>query len=944
MSLTRHIAILLLVVCAFIVPVQAAQADNPSTDRAAAQAPRARGSLDFGWRFHQGDPADITADVANYPEMPKLDKLTTHQLKGEKSEARMEALRSDIFATHAGEDVSFVKSDFDDRSWRSVNLPHDWALELPFDSRADYDHGFRAIGDKQFGANNVGWYRRTFAVPAADAGKQFSIELDGAYRNSLVWLNGRILGRNVSGYIGRHFDATPYIKPGADNVLVVRVDASRFEGWFYEGAGIYRHVWLTKTNPIHVAPWGTFVHTTSLSGDTAQVAIETEVNNHGKAATSGATLTSTVYDAEGKAVASVTIPVEIAAGQTFTAKQQVAFKANPWSPKTPYLYKLVTTVHHQNTVADVYETPFGVRTVVMDPNKGVILNGQPIEILGMCNHQDHAGVGVALSDRIQYFRIERLLQMGVNAYRTSHNAPTPELLDACDQLGMLVMDENRRVGADAETLSQLTQLIRRDRNHPSVFIWSLGNEEAEIQGTPAGAGIVRVMQDNVHSLDPSRRCTIAMNHDWGSGFSTVIDVQGFNYFLNDMDAFHAKFPNQPAIGTETDSHVADRGIYANDPKNGFVTSYTVRHKDVPWGAVPEEWWPTFNERPWSSGGFGWTGFDYRGEPTPYVKNYVNTGSHFGTIDQCGFPKADYYYFQANWTLKPVLHLFPLWNWPKSGETINVWAFGNCDAVELFINGASLGRKKLNPRKHLEWNVAYAPGTLKAVGYDASGAEVINDTVVTAGEPAGIRLTPDRATIQADGRDVSMITVEVVDVKGNVVPAASNDITFSVKGGALIGVGNGNPSSHEDDQADHRKVFNGLAQVIVQAPLKPGRVRLSANSPGLKPVEITLVATASAPEPAAPAGVTAVAGNSGVILGWDITPGAATYNILRAEKAGGPFRTIAAGVGGVGLGYVDRTGINGTRYLYAISANGKGTGPRSPEVAVTPVASASRPAR
>lgn len=903
---------------------------------------RERVLLDSGWRFHQGDPADVTPHVANYPEMPNLGKLTNDQLKGAKSEARIETLRTDIFASRAGEDVSFVQPGFDDRPWRSVNLPHDWALELPFDPRADYDHGFRAVGDKIFGANNVGWYRRTFTVSAADAGKQFSIELDGAYRNSLVWLNGRILGRNVSGYIGRHFDATPYIKPGADNVLVVRVDASRFEGWFYEGAGIYRHVWLTKTNPVHVAPWGTFVHTTSLSGDTAQVAIETEVNNLSKAVTSGATLTSTVYDAEGKTVAVVTTPLDIAVGQTVTAKQEVSFKARLWSPKMPYLYTLVTTVKNQNAVADVYQTPFGVRTVVIDPNKGVILNGEPVEILGMCNHQDHAGVGVALPDRVQYYRLERLLSMGVNAYRTSHNAPTPELLDACDQLGMLVMDENRRIGTDAESLSQLTRLIRRDRNHPSIFMWSIGNEEAQIQGSPAGAEVVRVMQDKVHDLDPSRRCTIAMNHAWGTGFSKVIDVQGFNYRLREMDAFHAKFPNQPSIGTETDSHVADRGIYANDPKNGFVSSYGVRHKDVPWGEVPEDWWPTFNERPWSSGGFGWTGFDYRGEPTPYVKNYVNTGSHFGTLDQCGFPKDDYYYFQANWTLKPVLHLFPHWNWEKPGDPINVWVFGNCRSVELFLNGTSLGRKPLNGRKHLEWTVPYAPGTLKAVGYDAHDTAVIADTVVTAGEPAGIQLIPDRSTLQADGRDVSMITVTVVDAKGNVVPTASNDITFSVKGGALIGVGNGNPSSHEDDKADHRKVFNGLAQVIVQAPAKPGRITLAATAPGLKPVEITLNATAKAPAPVAPTGVTAVAGDGSVTISWDITPGATTYNILRSETSGGRYQTIASGVSGVGLGFIDRTVVNGTWYFYVVSANGHGTGPKSVEVTATPSVPASRP--
>ncbi len=804
------------------------------TDNSFAQSPRQRILLDAGWRFQLGDPSDVTTNVTWYPEIDYLPKLNSDEVgAGTNTETYMESIRIDPIATHAGENVSFVQTNYNDSAWRQLDLPHDWVVELPFSSSADESHGFKSGISGATSASTIAWYRHTFTLPANDAGQALWLEFDGVYRNCLVWLNGHILGRNVSGYESFYFDATPYANPGGTNVLVVRVDASRFEGWFYEGAGIYRHVWLTTENPVHVAEWGTYVATTSLAGSNATLTIQTDVTNQSGTATVNGSLTSTILDANSNAVGTVTSAVSVPAGQDLVVTQTVALTANLWSPQTPYLYNLVTTVSNQNAIADIYNTPFGVRTVSIDSTNGVFINGQHVEIQGMCNHQDMAGVGSALPDRLQYYRIERLKQMGVNGYRTSHNTPTAELLNACDQLGMLVLDENRRIGTNAEPLGELSRQIRRDRNHPSVFMWSLANEES-LQGTTTGAAIMQVMQNLVHSLDSTRLCTAALN-SWGSGFSSVLDVQGFNYQLSALDTYHTGAPHAPIIGTETASTVTTRGIYINDTVNGYVASYDFittsgLPNPVTWGETAEAWWQCYAARPWSSGGFCWTGFDYRGEPTPY--NWPCINSHFGIMDTCGFPKDLFYYYQANWTLKPVLHVFPHWNWTTLGQPINVWAYGNCQAVELFTNGVSLGRQTLNVQGHVEWdNVPYAPGTLKAIGYN-NGVAVITNTVATTGVPAAIALIPDRNTILADGRDVSVVTVAVLDSQGRVVPIATNLVNFTVSGGAIIGVGNGNPSSQEADKgASQRAAFNGLAEVIIQSTNQPGAIMLSASSPG-----------------------------------------------------------------------------------------------------------------
>jgi len=908
----------------------------------AAADGRARVRLDSAWRFQLGDPPDVTTNVTWYPEISDLAKLETNEIgAGTNTETYMESIRVDIFATHGGENVSFVQTNYDDSAWRQLDLPHDWAVELPFNSSADGGHGYKPVGNPTFTTNNIGWYRRTFTLPSNDAGQTLWLEFDGVYRNCLVWFNGHIVGRNVSGYESFYFDVTPYANPGGTNVLVVRVDANRFEGWFYEGAGIYRHVWLTAANPVHVAEWGTYAATTSLLGSNANVIVQTDITNQGGVATVNGTVTSLILDANSNTVATVTSPFNLSAGQGSTVSQAVSFNANLWSPQTPYLYQLVTTISNQNAIADNYYTPFGVRTVVFDATNGLFLNGQHIFIQGMANHQDHAGVGSALPDRLQYYRIERLKEMGVTGYRTAHDEPAAELLNACDQLGILVLDENRRFGTNAEPLSQLSRLIRRDRTHPSVFAWSLCNEEVNFQGTTTGAALIQVMQNLAHSLDPWRKCTSAVNFSWNNGFATVIDVQGLNYEkYGNLDCFHRDAPSLPAMGTEVSSLTTTRGIYNINQTAGYMPAYDVVYSSVPggyaanWGQPSETWWPRDIARPWMGGGFNWTGFAYRGEETPF--GWPCVSSHYGIMDLCGFPKDVFYYFQANWTGKPSLHVFPNWNWAPTGTNINVWAFGNCDSVELFTNGVSLGRQLLNIRNHVSWNVAYAPGTLQAVGY-SHGVPSITNTWTTSWTPTAIALWPDRSTILADGRDVSVVTVAGLDAQGNIVPTASNTVSFAVTGGSIIGVGNGNPSSHDADKGAQIPLFNGLAQVIVQSTNAPGSIVLTATSSGLPATNITVIEAATLPPPDAPTGLAAVPGNTRVTVSWDIVPGATTYSLWRSRTHGGPYTLVAGSIGAVNLGYTDMSVANNTTYYYVVTANGNGSSANSGEISATPLA-------
>ncbi len=747
---TRVLLLIALTFSAFI-----ARADDSSS-------PRERLLMDFGWKFYLGD------DWGTGENLMK-----------------------------AGISTGPADKTFCDAAWRSVNLPHDWAVELPFDSKSDHSHGYKPVG-KGYPENSVGWYRRTFQLDQTDAGKRIWLELDGAYRDCLVFLNGYRIARQESGYSSFRYDITDYVNPGA-NALAIRVDASKFEGWYYEGAGIYRHVWLEKTLPLAVAPEGIFVYcqfSNNIPAGPAELHINTRLLDSQDAAPD-TTIHYDVISPDGQTAATFDQPTTVQPWLEVEAKS-VFNVPNPvlWSPESPKLYKLITTVRSGGQMVDRKETEFGIRTVAFDADQGFLLNGQPYFIKGTCNHQDHAGVGTAMPDALQYFRVSRLKEFGCNAIRTSHNPPTPELLDACDHLGLLVMDENRLLGSTPENMVRLQDLVRRDRNHASVFIWSIANEE-QVQGLPAAGRIAETMQREIHRLDPTRKVTSAVSlGDVFTGINGVMDVRGWNYHLGDeVDDYHREHPNQPNIGTEQASTVTTRGIYTNDATRGYVTSYDGKPLA---GEPAEAWWGFFATRPWLSGGFVWTGFDYRGEPTPY--NWPSISSQFGILDTCGFPKDNFYYYQSCWTDKPVLHLFPHWNWPGSdGKVVDVRVYSNCEKAELFLNGKSLGIQFPPKNMHLDWMVKYAPGIVSVKGYDRQGKVIAESKVETTGAPAAVQLAPDRSTINADGEDLSVITVAVADDKGRTVPTANNAIHFKLTGpGKIIGVGNGDPSCHEPD--------------------------------------------------------------------------------------------------------------------------------------------------
>jgi len=730
----------------------------------AVAEPRERLLLDFGWRFHLGN------DWGSAQNLMK-----------------------------AGASFGPAKPVFNDIAWRTVNLPHDWVVELPFDRNSETYHGFKPSGIG-FPQNNVGWYRRLFTVPKEDQGRRLWLEFDGVYRDSVVFVNGYIIGRQESGYSSFRYDITDHISYGQTNTVSVRVDATEPEGWFYEGAGIYRHVWLVKTGPVAIAPDGVFVYSAfknNVPAGPATVHLKTRLLNSQKISARTKVLWQ-VLDPGGKIVARAESSAAPGPWSSPEVEQAVRIGSpSLWSPESPRLYKLVTAViEPDGKILDRVETEFGIRTFAFDPDKGFFLNGKPYVIKGTCNHQDHAGVGVALPDRLQYFRIAKLKSMGCNAYRTSHHPPTPELLEACDRLGMLVMDENRLLGASAQGLALLEGLVRRDRNHASVFIWSIGNEEGYAT-TPIGGQVSDAMQRLVHQLDPTRLVTYGANvGNVFAGVNRIIDVRGWNYEVGpQMDAYHREHPQQPNLGTEVASTFCTRGVYAVDKERGYMTGYDDHSSGG--GQTAERWWKFFADRPWASGSFIWTGFDYRGEPTPY--SWPCISSHFGVFDTCGFPKDNFYYYQSWWTAEPVLHLLPHWTWPgREGQEIDVRALSNCDEVELFLNGKSLGQQTMPRNSHLRWKVNYAPGTLSAKGYRA-GKLIAEDKVETTGPAAAVKLTPDRANIRADGEDLSIVTVAVTDTEGRTAPAAGNLVRFAIAGpGRIIGVGNGDPSCHEPD--------------------------------------------------------------------------------------------------------------------------------------------------
>jgi beta-galactosidase len=803
--------------------VDAQFAAGPSAAALPAMAPRERLLFDFGWKFKLGNGDDPARDLG--------------------------------FGVNQGDfaktgDFGFAKAGYNDSEWRTLNLPHDWAVELPFVWDEELkSHGYKPLG-RRYPLTSVGWYRREFDLPASDLGRRIAVEFDGAFRDVLIFVNGCFVGRNNNGYAPFRFDLTDFLNYGGKNCITARVDASFGDGWFYEGAGIYRHVWLTKTDALHLSPWESTVRS-ALSGDSASLSLATVVDNQGREPVT-ATVSWEILDPSGKSIAAAEAPAHEIAADSSAACSANTNLSSPalWSVDSPNLYSAVVTVSSGGKVRDAERINFGVRTARFDAAQGFFLNGKSLKIQGTCNHQDHAGVGAAVPDRLQWFRLAVLREMGCNAVRTSHNMPTPEWVDACDRMGMMMMCETRQMSSSPEGLAQLEAMVKRYRNSPSIIIWSIGNEEGQLQSRMAeqGAKIAATMVEKCHELDPTRVVSAAVNGDNKQGVSDALDIIGFNYNLRLPDPFHEANPNRPVFGSETSSAISTRGEYTTDPLRNIVNSY---NSVVPWGETAEEWWTFYGTREWEAGGFAWTGFDYRGEPTPY--GWPSISSQFGIVDTCGFPKDTFYYYKAWWGREPVLHLFPHWNFEgREGDEIPVWVYSNLDEVELLVNGKSQGRQKVPHLGHVEWKVRYEPGAIEAHGYRA-GKLALTDKRETTGPAAAIRLTVDRTEIDADGEDVAMVKVEALDQMGRPVPTGSDLIVFHVSGpGVLIGVGNGDPNCQESDKEPRRSLFNGLAQAIVQSTKQAGQIQISAASRGgaeLAPANLVITTREVTPRPA-----------------------------------------------------------------------------------------------
>ena len=622
-------------------------APQGSAAAALALAPREQLLFDFGWKFTFGHGTDPSKDLG------------------------FGFGQSDFSKTG---DFKLAKAGFDDSGWRALDLPHDWAVELPFvhDDSGSGDsqlrsHGYKPLG-RRYPETSIGWYRREFEIPASDVGRRIWVEFDGCFRDVLVFVNGCFIGRNNNGYAPFQFDLTDFLAYGAKNYIVLRVDASFGDGWFYEGAGIYRHVWLTKTDAVHLGKWESIVRST-VNGDSAELSLSTVVQNEStKEVSTG--VGWKILDASGATVATAESPAQsipVGGSSTYPAAARLASPAL-WSVNEPNLYLAIVTVEADGNVRDAERVTFGVRTAVFDADKGFFLNGKSLKIQGTCNHQDHAGVGAALPDRLQSFRLALLREMGCNAVRTSHNAPTPEWVDACDRMGVMMMCETRQMSSSSEGMQQLELMVKRYRNSPSIIIWSIGNEEWLLQDTMAeqGARIAAAMVNLCHKLDPTRVVSAPVNGDNEKGVSVPLDIIGFNYNSRKYpEPFHRKYPKRPIYGSETSSAISTRGEYTTDRLRNTVNCYS---GVVPWGETPEEWWTFYGKQDWEAGGFAWTGFDYRGEPTPYGWPSIN--SQFGILDMCGFPKDYFYYYKAWWRTEPSLHLFPHWNWEgKEGDEI-----------------------------------------------------------------------------------------------------------------------------------------------------------------------------------------------------------------------------------------------------------------------------------
>ena len=782
-----------------------------------AQSVRETIRLDDGWKFALGNASDPKKDFGCGTEY--FNYLTK--------------------ANSIHNEGPYVMK-FDDKDWQEVNVPHDWATTLPFAREASHSHGYKTVGYK-YPETSVGWYRKVVNIPAGDLGKHIALRFDGIFRNARVWFNGFYMGTEPSGYATQVYDVTEYVNYGGDNLICVRADATLEEGWFYEGAGIYRDAWLEKTAAVSVAPFGTFVYADLKAPyASATIHVETEVNNHSLEAQK-CEVSQRLLDADGKEVASM-LPVTLSlkGKQTLGCQQQATVQTpHLWSTADPYLYKVETTIKVNGQVTDVYETTTGIREVAFDAERGFLLNGEPLKLKGVNMHQDHAGVGAAIPEALMAWRIQRLKELGCNAYRSSHNPMTPTLLDICDREGMLVIDENRLSGINQEHLRLLENMIRRDRNHPSVILWSDGNEEWGMENTVTGRRVAEAMREYTRLLDPTRHSTIA--NAGGGEMIKGLDVVGFNYIAqNNVDNRKKANPTWKIVGTEETTGCGTRGVYFNTPDQpGHMVAMNrdTTHHHVE--NVIERGWKFYDERPWAAGIFYWTGFDYRGEPNPL--SYPAHDSEFGILDYCGFWKDEAWYLKSWWTDEPTLHIFPHWNLAgHEGEEIELWAYSNCDEVELTVNGKKLGRQAMPKNGHLKWKAVYKPGKVVATGYK-NGKKIMTQTIETTKPASKIVLKSDRRMLTADGRDVAVVTVEVQDAKGRVVPDACPALTFRLEGeGRILGVGNGDPSYPGEDHPKMQNcktfsipAFNGLAQVLVQSGRASSTLSLTATSDQLK---------------------------------------------------------------------------------------------------------------
>ena len=757
--------------------------------------------------------------------------------------------------------------------WRTLNLPHDWSIEGKFDEKSPAGYGGGALN------GGLGWYKKTFKVALENKEKITSIVFDGVYRNSEVWINGHYLGKRPNGYIGFQYDLSPYLNYGdKSNEIIVKVDNSKQpNSRWYSGSGIFRNVWLETTDKLHVDLWGTYITTPKTSSESATINLETTVKNQ-YATAKDALVITTIYS-NGKKITSVNQKISINANATQTIKQEATVN-NPilWTVEKPELYTAVTEISLDDKIVEEYKTTFGIRDFKFDLNKGFILNGKQVKIKGVCLHHDLGPLGSAINTRAIERQLQIMKDMGVNGIRTSHNPPAPELLDLCDKMGFIVMDEAFDMWKKAKTkydysldwdqwhVKDLEDQILRDRNHPSIFMWSFGNEIPE-QWSDEGVVIAKELAAIVKKLDTTRLVTAAMNPAVNMDIDAVtlqfeksktyfnklatsgaLDIIGYNYAHQTFEHHQKNFPNVPFIATETTSALETRGYY--DAVSDVIKKWPVRwdlkftdgnpgntvsaydQVQAPWGSTHEATWKVMKKHDFLAGMYIWTGFDYIGEPTPY--EWPSISSYFGIVDLAGFPKDVYYMYQSEWTDKTVLHLFPHWNW-TAGQNVDVWAYyNNADEVELFLNGKSLGtKKKEGDDLHIMWRVPFQAGTLKAVSRK-NGKTVLEKEIKTAGAPATLKLSADRKTIKADGNDLSFVTVDITDANGVLSPNANNEIQFSLKGnGKIVGVCSGDPVSHESYKGDRHTALNGKCLVVIQAGEKAEKLELTASASGLK---------------------------------------------------------------------------------------------------------------